>query len=157
MNEAALGELARITARVSAASFATALFGFAARRRLSRRVPVRLFGAFLAAHAIHFTIVFLLGYATGGENFQARGGYPLTIAVGALFTAAAIAGFLRVRAFQPAPWMRLAGGVGIGFIWFAFTASIVGRIVAFPIYAVETAVLAAAFLAFLNESRRNDR
>jgi hypothetical protein len=63
MEERALGELARITARLSATLFVAALFAFAARQRVSTRVAVRLFVAFLAAHAIHFSIVFVLAYA----------------------------------------------------------------------------------------------
>ena len=154
MNEPALRELTRITARFSATLFAAALFAFAARRRVSAPVALRLFAAFLAAHAVHFSIVFLLAYATGGANFRARGGYPLTIAVGALFAAGAVAGFLRLRASEPARVLRLAGALGIGFIWFAFTETYAGRALRAPLFAIPAVILTAAFLAFLNESRR---
>jgi hypothetical protein len=50
--------------------------------------------------------------------------------------------------------VRLAGGLGIGFIWFALTATYASRSLASPIFAFATVVLIAAFLAFLNESRR---
>jgi hypothetical protein len=154
MDEAALRELARITARLSATLFVAALFAFAARRRILPRVAVRLFAAFLAAHAVHFSIVLLLAYVTGGANFRSRGGYPLTIAVGLLFAAGAVAGILRLRANEPTRALCLAGRLGIGFIWFAFTETYASRAFVSPIFAAPTVVLIAALLAFLNESRR---
>jgi len=153
VNEPVLRELTRITARFSATLFAAALFAFAARRRVSAPVAARLFVAFIAAHAVHFSIVFMLAYATGGANFRARGGYLLTIAVGVLFAAGAVAGFLRLRAREPTRGLRLAGGLGIGFIWFAFTETYAGRALRAPVLAIPAVVLTAAFLAFLNESR----
>lgn len=155
MDERTLGELARITARLSATLFVAALFAFAARQRVSTRIAVRLFAAFLAAHGIHFSIVFLLAYATAGANFRARGGYPLTIAVGLLFAAAAVAAILRLRAGDPTRRLRLAGGLGIGFIWFAFTETYASRTLISPIFAIPTLLLIAAFVAFLNASRRS--
>src|SRR4029453_11921699 len=112
MDEPALRELARITARLSATLFVAALFAFAARRRVSPRVPVRLFAAFLAAHAVHFSIVLLLAYVTGGANFRSRGGSPLRIAVVLLFAAGAVAWILRLRASEPTRALRLAGWAG---------------------------------------------
>ena len=76
MDEPALREFARITARLSATLFVATLFAFAARRRVSPRAAVRLFAAFLAVHVVHFSIVLLLAYVTGGANFRSRGGYP---------------------------------------------------------------------------------
>src|SRR5262245_65953525 len=111
MNEPALRELTRITARFSATLFAAALLGFAARRRVSSLVAVRLFAAFLAAHAVHFSIVFMLAYATDGANFRARGGYPLTLAVGVLFGASGDGGCLRLRGTEPSRVMSCAGGL----------------------------------------------
>jgi hypothetical protein len=67
MTEPVLRELTRITARFSATLFAAALFAFAARRRVLSPVALRLFAAFLAAHAVHFSIVFMLAYTTGGR------------------------------------------------------------------------------------------
>jgi energy-converting hydrogenase Eha subunit C len=154
MDEPALRELARITARLSATLFVAALFAFAARRRVSPRAAVRLFAAFLAVHVVHFSIVLLLAYVTGGANFRSRGGYPLTIAVGLLFAAGAVAGILRLRDSEPARAVGLAGVLGIGFIWFAFTEIYASRAFVSPIFAIPTVVLIAAFLAFLNESRR---
>ncbi len=155
MDERALGELARITARLSATLFVAALLAFATRQRLSTRVAVRVFAAFVAAHAIHFSIVFLLAYATGGANLRARGGYFLTVAVGLLFAVAAVAAILRLRASDPTRSLRLAGGLGIGFIWFAFTQAYASRTLVSPIFAIPTLLLTAAFLAFLNTSRRS--
>jgi energy-converting hydrogenase Eha subunit C len=155
MDEPALRELARITARLSATLFVASLFAFAARRRVSPRVPVRLFAAFLASHGVHFSIVLLLAYVTGGANFRSRGGYPLTIAVGLLFAAGAVAWILRLRASEPTRALRLAGGLGIGFIWFAFTETYASRAFISPIFAIPTVVLIAAFLVFLNEWRRS--
>ena len=146
-----------MTARFSATLFTAALFAFAASRRISPPVALRLFAAFLAAHAVHFSIVFMLAYATAGANFRARGGYPLTIAVGVLFAAGAVAGFLRLRAPEPTRVLRLTGGLGIGFIWFAFTEAYAGRALRSPVFAIPAIVLTAAFLAFLNESRRLPR
>lgn len=155
MDQRALGELARITARLSATLFVAALFAFAARQRVSRRVAVRLFAAFLAAHAIHFSIVFLLAYASGGANLRARGGYSLTIAVGLLFGAAAVAAILRLRVSEPRRGLRLAGGLGMGFIWFAFAEAYASRTLVSPIFAIPTFLLIAAFLTFLKTSRRS--
>ena len=155
MDEPVLREFARLTARLSATLFVAALFAFAGGRRVSPGVAVRLFAAFLAAHAVHFSIVLLLAYATGGANFRSRGGYPLTIAVGLLFAAGAVAGILRLRATEPTRALRLAGGLGIGFIWFAFTETSASRAFVSPMFAIPTVVLIAAFLAFLNESRRS--
>jgi hypothetical protein len=154
MDEAVLRELARITARLSVTLFVAALFAFAARHRVSPRAAVRVFVAFLVAHAVHFSIVLLLAYATGGANLRSRGGYPLTIGVGLLFAAGAVAGILRLRASEPTPALRLAGGLGIGFIWFAFTETYASRTFVSAIFAIPTVALIAAFLAFLNESRR---
>ena len=157
MDEPVLSELTRITARISATVFAAALLAFAARRRVQTRLAVRLFAAFIAAHAIHFSAVFLLAYATSGANLRARGGYPLTAAVGALFGASAVAGLLRLRASEPARALRLGGGLGIAFIWFAFTQAYGGRALVSHIFAIPTVVLTVAFLAFLNESRRTNK
>jgi energy-converting hydrogenase Eha subunit C len=153
-SEPVLRELARITARLSATLFVGALFAFAARRRVSPRVAARLFAAFLAAHAVHFSIVLLLAYATNGANLRSRGGYLLTIAVGLLFAGGAVAGILSLRAIEPTRALRLAGGLGIGFIWFAFTETYASRAFVSPIFAIPTVVLIAAFVAFLNEWRR---
>jgi energy-converting hydrogenase Eha subunit C len=65
-----------------------------------------------------------------------------------------VAGILRFQASEPTRAVRLAGGLGIGFIWFAFTATYASRALASPIFAFATVVLIAAFLAVLNESRR---
>jgi hypothetical protein len=157
MDEPALRELARITARLSATLFAAALFGFAARRRVSPRVAVRVFAAFLVTHAVHFSIVLLLAYATAGANLRARGGYFLTIAVGVLFGASAVAAILRLRAGEPTRALRLAGGLGIAFIWFAFTETYASRVFISPIFAIPAVILLAAFLSFLNESVRGGR
>lgn len=157
MDEPVLRELTRITARISATLFAAALLTFAARQRVSARVAVRVFAAFIAAHAVHFSAVFLLAYATSGANLRARGGYPLTITVGALFGASAVAGLLRLRASEPARGLRLAGGLGIAFIWFAFTLAYGSRAFVSPVFAIPTIVLTVAFLAFLNESRRTNK
>ena len=154
MDEPALRELARITARISVTIFVAALFAFGARRRVSPRAAVRLFAAFIAAHAIHFAVVLTLAYVTAGANMRARGGYALTIAVGVLFAAGAVAGFLRIRAAQPTRALRLAGLVGIGFCWFAFTTAYGSRVLDAPVFALPTVALIAALLAFLNESRR---
>lgn len=149
MDEPALRELARITARLSVTLFVAALFAVAARQRVSPRVAVRVFAAFLVAHAVHFSIVLLLACATGGANLRARGGYPLTIAVGLLFGASAVAAILRLRAIEPTRALRLAGGLGIAFIWFAFTETYASRVFISLIFAIPTIALTAAFVAFL--------
>src|SRR3954451_24285970 len=99
MNEPVLRELARITARCSVTLFIAALFAFASRRR--PRVAAAYFSAFLAAHAVHFSIVLLLAYATGGANLRSRGGYTLTIGVGFIFAVGAVFGLLRLRVSEP--------------------------------------------------------
>jgi hypothetical protein len=150
MDEPTLREMARLTARFSATLFVAALFAFAGRRR--PRVTSRLFASFLVAHAVHFSIVLLLAYVKGGANLRARGGYTLTIGVGVLFAVAAVVGLLRLRLGEPTRALRVAAGIGIAFLWFAFTATYAGRALVSPIFAIPTAVLIAAFLGFLCES-----
>ena len=154
MDEPTLRALVRWTARLSAALFVVALFAFAARRRMSSHVAVRLFLAFVAAHAVHFSVVFLLAWVTDGANLRARGGYVLTSVVGVIFGAGAVAGILRMRSSHPTRAVRFAGALGIGFIWFAFTATYAGRALDAPVFAIPAIFLTAAFLGFLNESRR---
>jgi energy-converting hydrogenase Eha subunit C len=154
MDEPTLRELARITARLSVTLFAAALIAFGARTRVSPRVALRLFAVFLVAHAVHFSIVLLLAYVTGGANLRVRGGYALTIAVGVLFSAAAVAGILMLRTSAPTRSLRFAGGLGIGFVWFAFTETYASRAFVSPVFAIPTLMLIAAFLAFVNEWRR---
>ena len=154
MDQRTLLELTRITARVSATLFVAALFAVGATRLVTQRVAMRVFGTFVFAHLVHFSIVFLLAYATGGANFRARGGYPLTIAVGVLFAASAVAGILRLRVEVPTRALRIAGDLGVGFIWFAFTATYASRVLVSPIYGISTVALIAAALAWLYGSRR---
>lgn len=154
MDQRTLLELTRITARISVTLFVAALFAVGARRRLAPRAALRLFGAFLVAHGIHFSMVFLLAYATGGANFRARGGYFLTIAVGVLFAASAVAGILRLRVVVPTRALRLAGDLGVGFIWLAFTATYASRVLVSPIFGIPTVALMAAAFAWFYGSRR---
>jgi hypothetical protein len=154
MDQRTLFEVARITARISTALFVAALFACGVGRRVAPGRAARLFLAFLFAHAVHFSIVLLLAYATSGANFRSRGGYPLTIAVGVLFAAGGVAGLLRLRAVEPTRALRLAGDLGIGFIWLAFTATYASRLLISPIFAIPTVALIAAALAWLDTLHR---
>ena len=154
MDQTSVLELTRITARISATLFVAALFVVGAWRRVPQRVALRIFGTFVFAHVVHFSMVFLLAYATGGANFRARGGYPLTIAVGVIFAASAVAAILRLRVEAPTRALRLAGDLGVGFIGFAFTVTYASRILASPIYGIPTVALIAAAFAWLYGSRR---
>ena len=72
---------------------------------------------------------------------HARGGYPLTIVVGLLFGAGAVAAILWLRASAPTRSERLTGALGVAFIWSAFTETHAGRALQSLIFTIPTGVL----------------
>ncbi len=103
--------LVRVTARVSAAIFATALVASA--RRLSssgtldrtryRRADLACFTLFLVAHTIHFAAVVGLAIASNGQNIRDAGGYAPTAAAAVAFYGACGA-VLRAKARTATRW-----------------------------------------------------
>lgn len=103
--------LVRVTARVSAVVFATALVVSA--RRLSagattepmryRSADLGCFTLFLVAHTIHFAAVVALAVAAAGQNIRDAGGYLVT-GVAAIAFYVACGTVLRVKTRETPRW-----------------------------------------------------
>ena len=156
--------LVRLTARTSAGLFAASLLAGARRlgpprplaRHSLRRDDLAAFGAWVAAHSIHFAAVARLSFVTDGQTIRAAGGYAGTLAVGLAFYAACIAVF-RVKARPGAGWAtigqrRVETWTAV-VIWIIFFQAYALRLNRSPWFATLAVLLAAALAAFLMRAR----
>ena len=163
MDQAQVESLVRVTARISAAAFVTALIAFSIRRANPARVSyaIRSLIAFIAVHTIHFGAVMWLAGMTAGENIRARGGWTLLVPVAVLFYLAAFAILrawwslaARPSASRGVPWTSHAG---VAFIALIFLNSYVARVGTLPAYWVPATVMIAAVFAYSGFWRRMSR
>jgi hypothetical protein len=158
--------MVRLTARLSAASFAAALIVFAAgypHHRQRERFATRLFAGFIVAHTIHFGTVGWLAVVTANENIQERGGWTAVASVAVLFYAAA---FVVLRGWNvpmsersPSRRPRVMTNVAVVAIAVAFLNSYLARAVVMPIYWLPVAGLTgtvALYLAALRTGMSSD-
>jgi hypothetical protein len=152
--------IVRVTARISAAAFATALIVFASsglhRRHIRRAVHFLI--AFVLAHTIHFLAVAWLAMATQGENIQARGGWAVALPAAALFYASAF-GVLRAwNAFASGRAVsngeRLAAYGGVAVIALVFLNSYVARVATLPVYWFPTIGMIVIVAGYFVRARR---
>jgi FtsH-binding integral membrane protein len=147
--------IVRLTARMSAAAFATALllFSFSGGphpRRIRR--ALQLLWAFVAAHTIHFGFVVWLAALTNGANIDDRGGWPLMVIVAALFYGSSFA-ILRlwhdVGSHQHAASEARPGAyAGVVFIAVVFLNSYLARVEDMPVYWLATIGMIAAVAVY---------
>jgi hypothetical protein len=155
--------LVRVTARVSAASFAISLGASASRLGAGaaalaarRRSDLAAFGLFIAAHTVHFASVALLAWVTEGRNIRDAGGYAATGAAGLAFYAACGA-VLRSKARRAARWSatgqrRLEVSTS-AIIWIIFFQAYALRLTQSALFAALALALAAALALFLARAR----
>ena len=150
----------RLTARISAATFAAALILFAAGYQRDRRrlyLGTRLFVGFVVAHTIHFVTVVWLAVVTAGRNIEERDGWLVVVAVALLFYLAA---FLVLRRWRDAAgghsatWShRVAGDVAVVAIAAVFLNSYLGRVARMPVYWLPAIGLAGAVALYFVRTR----
>lgn len=161
MDEPTVALIVRLTARVSAATFAAALILFAAgyqhdRRRLSS--GTRLFAGFIVAHTIHFLTVAWLAVVTDGENIRERDGWAMVVTVALLFYMAA---FLVLREWRDVALGRsssrslhVAANVAVVAIAAVFLNSYLARVVRMPVYWLPAVGVAGTLTLYLVRTRR---
>jgi hypothetical protein len=160
--------LVRVTARVSAGVFATALVASA--RRLSaggtlglrryRRADLACFTLFLVAHTIHFAAVGVLAFASAGQNIRDAGGYAPTAAVAVAFYVACGA-VLRAKA-RTAPRWKTAGERRVeictsGVLWIVFVQAYALRLAQSWLFAALALVLTGSFALFAAAAARHNQ
>jgi hypothetical protein len=133
--------IVRLTARLSAAVFASALILFAAgypHDRQRQTFGTRLFAGFIVAHTIHFMTVAWLAVVTAGANIRERDGWGAVTIAAVLFYAAA---FLVLRAWNGvmkgrSPWGKVGvlPNVAIAAIAAVFLNSYLARVAVRPVY-----------------------
>jgi hypothetical protein len=155
--------LVRATARLSAAIVAGNLL--AATRRAeavgssaARTMDVATFVAFLASHTVHFACVWLLAFATGGDNIRRAGGWILVVMAALVFYAGAGV-VLRVK-LRPSGWRsagerRLELGL-LAIVWLVFFQAYALRLVQSWLFAVLAALLAYSVAGFLRAALRSE-
>lgn len=158
--------LVRVTARVSAAVFATALVVSARRltagamveRTRYRRADLAAFTLFVVAHTIHFAAVAGLGLASSGQNIRDAGGYAVT-AVSAIAFYVACAAVLRAEARAAARWatvgQRRAEIWTYGVLWVVFFQAYALRFTQSWLFAAMALVLSASLALFGAAARQN--
>ena len=164
VDQPAVELIVRLTARVSAASFAAALILFAAgyphnRRRLS--LGTRLFAGFIVAHTIHFVTVGWLAVVTAGENIRQRDGWAVVLTVALLFYMAV---FLIRRAWGDAALgrssprsLRVTANVAVVAIAAVFLNSYLARVARMPVYWVPVAGLVGILALYFVRTRSGSR
>ena len=153
--------IVRLTARASAAAFVGALLIFAAsapHRQRSLRASIRMFGAFVLLHSIHFGAVLALARATASATIDDRGGWPPVLAGAAIFYLA-VAGIARawrrLDTGRPLSGLqRLAANVAVVFIAAAFLNSYMSRVGELPVYWAPAALMATVAGIYLLRERR---
>ena len=152
----------RLTARTSALLFAgaqaTSAFG-------PRAAPAsrRLYLAFMAAHAVHFT--FVSTYAKinggrdlfpGGRSLNQAGGWPTVLSIYTLFSSLAVSGWAAGGPLATAhPKIGTIGHAATRVIAAMFVGVYLGQVTRSPWYAVPaTAVAGAATANILSQHRR---
>lgn len=130
--------IVRVTARLSAIGFLTALGLFATRFPGNVGGAIRLFTLFVVLHTIHFGAVAWLAMLTAGANVQERDGWPVVMIVAAAFYLSAF-GILRmwrgVASTRPVSRPeRLAAHLGVLFIAAIFLNSYAARVGTRPVY-----------------------
>jgi hypothetical protein len=153
VDEEQLGLFVRVTARLSAIGFLAGLGLFAARFPGKVGGAIRLLISFLVLHTIHFGGVAWLAVLTAGENIAERGGWPVTMTVGAAFYLSAFA-ILRmwrgVASARPVSRLeRLAAQLGVLFIAAIFLNSYASRVAARPVYWLWIAGLVSVVIAYM--------
>ena len=160
MDQPTVELIVRLTARVSAATFAAALILFAAgyqhdRRRLS--FGTRLFAGFVVAHTIHFVTVGWLAVVTAGENIRERDGWAVVVAVALLFY---LAVFSVLRAWGDAALgrsssrrLRVTANVALVAIAAVFLNSYLARVVRMPVYWLPAVGLAGTVTLYFVKTR----
>ena len=161
MDQPTVELVVRVTARVSAATFAAALLLFAAGHQRHRRLlalGTRVFAGFIVVHTIHFASVVWLAVVTAGENIRERDGWVVVVTVALVFYTAA---FVVLRAWHdtamgrsPSRGLHVAGKAAIVVIGAVFLNSYVGRAVQMPVYWLPAAGLAAAVALYIVRARR---
>jgi hypothetical protein len=158
--------LVRVTARVSAVLFATALVVSA--RRLSaggtagptryRSADLACFTLFLVAHTIHFAAVVALAVASSGQNIRDAGGYAAT-AVAATAFYVACGAVLRAKARETPRWTTArARRVEIwisGVVWIVFVQAYALRFVQSWLFAALALALIGSLALFVAAARQN--
>lgn len=141
MDQLTIQLIVRLTARLSAAIFASALILFAAGNQRDRGrlyFGTCLFAGFIVAHTIHFLTVAWLAVVTAGENIRERDGWAVAVTVVLLFY---IAVFLVFRAWGDAAAgrassrsLRVSANVALVAIAAVFLNSYLARAVRMPVY-----------------------
>lgn len=118
------------TGRLSAAVFVVALLGAGVRTR-----AVRLWLAYVGAHAVHFSMVAWLAFASDGANLRDIGGWPTALGVGAGFYILAACAAL---AWSGTGWraVRGIGHAGVALIALAFIATYVPLLATSSLFAL---------------------
>jgi hypothetical protein len=153
VNEEQVGLIVRVTARLSAIGFLTALGLFAARFPGKVGGATRLLTSFLVVHTIHFGAVAWLAMLTAGENIGERGGWLVAMTVATAFYLSAF-GILRmwrrIASARPVSRLeRLAAHLGVLFIAAIFLNSYAARVATRPVYWVWIAGLVSGVTAYM--------
>jgi hypothetical protein len=152
--------IVRLTARVSATTFAAALILFAAGYQHDRRrlyLGTGLFAGFIVAHTIHFVTVAWLAVVTGGENIRERDGWAVVVTVALLFYMAV---FIVLRAWGDAALgrsssrsLRVTANVAVVAIAVVFLNSYLARVVRMPVYWLPAVGLAGIVALYFVRTR----
>lgn len=125
----------RLTARASAVLFAAAQATSAPGLRATR-ASRPLYLAFMAAHAVHFTVVSRYAIANGGRDLfpggrsmNDVGGWPTVLGIYTFFAGLALTGWITGRpAVSSRPRMRVAGRAANGLIAAMFIGTYLGQL-----------------------------
>jgi hypothetical protein len=151
------------TARLSAVSFALSLLVPAlSPKRAGHSGRLQL--AFIVAHTLHFAFVAWLAGVTGGagmfpggRSVAEVGGWPVVLAIVALFYAVAFTAFTARRAGASRARLRTAGKLANAFIGFMFVATYVPLVARSGWYALPALLVMAAVAADLRPGARGTR
>ena len=159
MEQTTVELIVRLTARLSAATFAAALLLLAAGDHRYGRLALgtRLFAGFIVVHTIHFFTVAWLAVLTAGENIRERDGWAVVVTVAVVFYAAA---FVVLRAWRDpgtghssSRRLHVAARVAVVVIGAVFLNSYVGRAVHTPVYWLPAAGVAVAVALYVVRAR----
>lgn len=125
----------RLTARASAILFAAAQVT-SALGLPTARASRPLYLAFMAAHAMHFTVVSRYAIANGGRDLfpggrsmNDVGGWPTVLGIYTFFAGLALTGWITGRpAASSRPGMRVAGRAAKGLIGVMFVRTYLGQL-----------------------------
>lgn len=152
-NEETAALLTRVTARLSAASFAIYLAAHAMSRLARWRGPhySRFFGVFVIAHTVHFGAVLSLAAASGGQNIADRGGWAVNLGVLGTFYAAALLVVRRQgrRRGGARERVRATEIAVVSVIWVVFSQAYLLRLTDSLLFVVLGALLSLSFAAWV--------